>query len=194
MLNSVYISDKSFEELISLFFFDVLNDDDYYDVVAYNLALNYQEQLQSMLHLLSFNRLRGAICGLGLAGKELNYKPNIKTYLDHENPLIVAATIDALRRTDGGLWDHISILSDHESPYVRGAVLRYCKATLRQESTGILLLALKDSHPVVRENALDELEGIADETMVSCVSELLNDPDSSVRTAAENLIYSINPN
>jgi HEAT repeat protein len=69
--------------------------------------------------------------------------------------------------------------------------LRYRKTIFGAESVPYLLAALEDDDPIVRENALDELEGIADQSMVHSISTLLKDTEASVRQAAKTLLMSI---
>lgn len=191
MLDSINLTGKTFEDLMALFFCDVNNDDDYYDVISYRLACEHQEQLEGMLHLLTGCRLRGAICGLGLAAGEIGQSRVLEHYLSHSDPIVVSAAIDALRRTGATKWNQISPFLQHESPYVRGAVLRYCKAALGAGAISYLQTALNDPDPIVKENALDELEGIADSSMASLIKNLLTDSSPSVRQAAETLLMAI---
>jgi len=192
MSYTLYIEDKTFEELLALFMVSVRDDDDYYDVIAFHLASEYRKQLECMLPLLSNTRLRGAICGLGLAGPSGEESTRlIETYLSHSDPLIVSEAIDTLRRYGGTSSAHVEALRDHSSPYVRGAVLRFFRSALGAAAAPQLLAALEDPHPIVRENALDELEEIADSSMVSRIQDLLNDESSNVRQAAATLLESL---
>jgi len=175
---------------MSLFFCEVVDDDDYYDVIAYHLAKNHRPQLEGMLHLLSPKRLRAAIFGIGLL-RSTGSDEVLRTYLDHSDPLVVSAALDALRGTGTVEWEHVSRFLTDTSPFVRGAALRLAKARLGTNALPLLLAALKDSAAIVKQNALDELDGIADKSHLAPISLLLQDPSAHVRQAAKTLIEAI---
>ena len=118
MLETVYVAHKTFEELMTLFLCDINDDDDYYDVIAYRLASRYRCQLESMLHLLSPKRLRAGISGIGMVGSR-DSDGVIQPYLMHDDPMVVSASLDALRLTGGCGWEHVSSLMSHQSHFVR---------------------------------------------------------------------------
>jgi len=182
---------KSYTELLSLFLCDISEDDDYYDVIACNIAINFPGRLEMLLDDLSGQRLRGAICGLGLA-EIRGSADRIKTYLTHGDERIVNVAIVALSRVGvPGDWSLIKPSLNHSSPYVRGAALRFARAMLGLGAKPILVDALKDKSGAVRWIALDELDGLATNELAGVVEQLLSDPDSEVRDAAESLLASI---
>lgn len=193
MYDTINIAGKTFEELMALFFCEVKNDDDYYDVIACNLAQQYRSQLENLLHVLTGTRLRAAICGLGIASIESDKIDNLLApFLNHSDDLVISAAIDALRRAGKSNWSLIEPLLRHQSPYVRGAALRYCKAKLGAGAASWLLEGFKDPDPIVRENALDEIEDIVDKSMMSIIETMLVDSSASVREAARTLLSNIN--
>ena len=185
----VNLAGMSFADLLTLFLCNIENDDDFYDVVACNMAKSNREYFEAFLPELSGDRLRAAICGFGLSGITIK---NIENYLDYSDEKVISAAIDAMRRTNKKrYWSKIEPLLNHESPYVRGAVLRYTRQTLKKESLQLLLDALKDPDEIVRTNALDELEGIATPNLRLKIMPFLEDESPSVRAAALSLLNSL---
>lgn len=92
---SLKVSDKSFDELMALFFCEMSCDDDFYDIVAAQLAAGYRQQLEIMLDSLSVKRLRAGICGLGIVSS-IESESAIKRFIGHDEPFVVAAAIDGL--------------------------------------------------------------------------------------------------
>ncbi len=186
----INIIGKSFDELMGLFFCEVLDDDDFYDVVAAELARDYRHALETMLGSLSNKRLRAGICGLGMASS-IESEPTIKNFLHHDEALVVAAAIDGLRRIGSAEWPIISSQLHHPSPYVRGAALRYAKEALGKDALPLLLASLDDADPIVRENAIDELDGLISADDAYLITPYLDDPAAHVREAAQTLLESI---
>jgi hypothetical protein len=192
MLDTIYISGMSFEELLALFLCDVADDDDFYDVLAYNLAKSHRQQVEGMLQSLSSKRLRAAICGLGLAAPYDNGSGAVVSrYITHSNALVVAAAIDALQRIGSVEWAEVKPALQHPSAYVRGAALRFARSKLGAESVPVLIEGLRDSDVIVRQNALDELDGVATSQEIPHIALCLNDPSAEVRQAAQTLLESI---
>lgn len=189
MFDAINISGKSFEELLALFLCEVADDDDFYDVLAYNLAKEHRQQIVGMLQSLSSKRLRAAICGLGLAAtSDDGADAVISRYLGHSDALVVAAAIDALRRTGSVNWSTVAPALKHPSAYVRGAALRFAKAKLGVASVPTLVDNLRDDEAIVRQNALDELTGVATSHEIPHIVLCLNDPSAEVRQAAQTLL------
>ncbi|WP_185822522.1 HEAT repeat domain-containing protein [Xanthomonas sp. GW] len=186
----INIVGKSFDELMGLFFCEVLDDDDFYDVVAAELAKDYRHALETILGSLSNKRLRAGICGLGMTSS-IESEAAIKNFLHHDEALVVAAAIDGLRRIGSAEWPIISSQLHHPSPYVRGAALRYAKEALDKEARPLLLTALDDEDPIVRENAIDELDGLISADEACLITPYLNDPAAHVRQAAQTLLDSL---
>ncbi|MDR6673842.1 HEAT repeat domain-containing protein [Xanthomonas sp. 1678] len=175
---------------MGLFFCEVLDDDDFYDVVAAELAKDHRHALEAMLGSLSNKRLRAAICGLGMASSSES-ESAIKNFLHHDEALVVAAAIDGLRRVGSAEWPIISSQRHHASPYVRGAALRYAKEALGKDALPLLLTGLDDEDPIVRENAIDELDGLISADDAYLITPYLDDPAAHVRQAAQTLLDSV---
>lgn len=189
MISVINLAGKSFDELMGLFFCEVIEDDDFYDVIAGELARDHRCALEVMLPCLSNKRLRAGICGLGMVSS-IESQSTIKQFLNHEDDLIVAAAIDALRRISPVEWPVISLQSRHASPYVRGAALRYAKAALGKEALPILMSFLHDKDSIVREGAIDEMDGIISVDEAHLIEPYLDDSDANVRLAAKALLDS----
>jgi len=79
--------------------------------------------------------------------------------LADRRPMVVAEAVDTLttlgcRRTK----ESISSLLRHPSPYVRGSALRHFARRHPKEAVPLLERALHSKEPVVRQNAVDELD------------------------------------
>ena len=132
-----------------------------------------------MLNNLSGQRLRGAICGLGMAGIGLH---RILAYVASGDERVACAAIDALRRVGTeDEWRVIFPLLKHESASVRSAAIRFARAVLGDRAKEFLSNALTDPAPLVRENALDELDGLVTNDLRPIITSLLQDESPSVR-------------
>ena len=192
MLDTINIFGKTFEELWGLFLCEVADDDDFYDVLAYNLAKANRQRFEGELQSLSGKRLRAAICGLGMAASPDNGTSDLVfRYVGDSDPFVAAAAIDALQRIGSVDWPKIEPTLGHPSAYVRGAALRFARARLGACSLPILVEHLRDDDPIVRQNALDELDGIATPHEVPLVAFYLEDPSAEVRQAARTLLDSV---
>lgn len=194
MVDKINLAGKTFEELWALFLCEVADDDDFYDVLAHNLAKEDRHRFEGVIQSLSDKRLRAAIVGLGtVASPDNGISDLVIRYVGHSDPLVVAAAIDALRHAGSVDWPKIEATLRHPSAYVRGAALRFARARLGARSLPMLVEHLRDSDPIVRQNALDELEGIATPQEAHLVASCLNDPSSDVRQAARTLLASLTP-
>lgn len=106
-------------------------------------------------------RWRAALLGLTLPPRlpDPALRDLLLDALDDRHPAIVAEAID-------GLWnqgcddarERVLPLRDHPAPHVRAAILRYMSHLHPDDARPLLLAALRDPDPLVRENALDELD------------------------------------
>jgi len=145
-------------------------------------------------------KLRAVIHGLTLkAGSEGLYPLTaqqhrflfitLKDMLDKGHPLVIAEAVDGLARLDvNNVTDLVNTLASHESPYVRGSVLRYLRRTLGKESLPYLIGALKDKDYIVRENAVDEIDELNAGEALPLITEMLKDPHPDVRAAAKTAV------
>lgn len=189
-MNALNLSGKNFEELLSLFFCEIA-DDDYYDVVACQLIKDYAEPVQGLIWHLSKKRLRAIIFGLGCSGDK-KWRDVVLKFVDLEEGLVAAEALDALRNLDFFSYDLVLTHLHHASPYVRSSALRFAKKGLANQALAFLVDGLSDDDAIVRQSALDELEGVATIHELHRVIPLLTDPDSGVRDAARWLIDRIN--
>ncbi|MGI9289412.1 MAG: HEAT repeat domain-containing protein [Pseudomonadales bacterium] len=191
-METVYIADKSLTELESLFLCDV-EDDDYYDVIAFNISQLDPRYLLNHIHEYNGSRLRAAIFGMGLGQNSGQLNELLKSYLGNNNELVVAEAIDALRNLKNiYMWDEVKKLASHESSYVRGAVLRYVSHTLpNDEAYPILVAGLNDPHFIVRENSIDELARLGSGAACQHIHPLVNDRHPDVRQAAKSAIEAL---
>jgi hypothetical protein len=189
MMESIFVADKSLQELECLYSCSV-NDDDYYMILAYNIALKSPKWLRDRIHLYEDGRLRGALFGLGMSNdSDSNIDGILESYLGSANDLAIAEAIDALaRRKVGRSISTVTLLSKHASPYVRGAVLRYLRSLQGKSSVRALIAALSDSHSVVRQSAIDELAESGEVESVEYLQPLPKDSNEDVRAAARSAI------
>lgn len=190
MKSTLHLAGMHFEELLTLFLCEVSGDDDYYDVLAEILAKADRQLMTLLLDHLSEKRLRAAVFGLGSVESG---GAGIADLLKHNNHLIVTEAIDTLRRQGCFLEHVVTDLSKHPSPYVRGAVMRYVKAERGKEALPFLLDGLNDQDPIVKQNALDELDGIATPSELIQICLMLKDENAGVREAAQWLMDNIPP-
>lgn len=194
-MQSIFIAAMSLEELGQLFACDIEGDDDFYDVLAYNIVQLDPDYLLDRLPDLKGPRLRGAVFGLGCSpspGQRL--RSALLELLDLDELLVVAEAIDALK-TAGylDLWGRVSALRTSRSEHVRGALLRYARRALSPPSALDVLIeaAEQDSSPIVLQNALDELGELGAQEAVRVVQGFLDHDDEAVRESAAQALRQI---
>ncbi len=190
-MDTIYVGDKSIAELEQLWNCQV-EDDDFYDVISHNIFLADNTYIPARIGEYTDRRLRGAIFGLGgCITSIINREEILVSFLDHPNPLIVSEAIDALRKSSAlSYWSIIGLKQNHKSEYIRGATLRYARCLLEPvESATILIKALSDISPVVRQNAIDELSELKDRRAIVMIMPYLSDPNPEVVQAAK---YALN--
>jgi hypothetical protein len=187
----IYLCDKSFDELMAIFFVDVVGDSDFYFSTAAAIAEKYTNALEGMLPYLSDKRLRAGIFGLSVSPDNDNRLAKVfLSYVVHRDPLVVSEAIDALAGVTDILWESVEPLYKHDSPYVRGAVLRYAKSKSVENLRNMLIDSLSDPSGIVRMNGVDELEGMVDESIHQMLLKLKDDPCQGVREAVQSLLDS----
>ena len=115
-----------------------------------------------------------------------------KTFLGDNRPLIVADAIDALRHL--GCRDAIKVVSpllNHASPYVVGSVLRFFACHAPKKAVPLLEKALKSEEPIIRQNAIDELDHMNYRPALPKIRQLRRDPDKYVRQAARTAVANL---
>jgi HEAT repeat protein len=123
------------------------------------------------------DRKRKAICTLA------------RTLLGNRQALVVAEAIDTLNHL-GCLEAFADVfqLLEHPSPYVVGSVLRYLARHDPTTAVPLLVKALESGAPVVRQNAVDELDELDYLPALSKIRRLLDDKDEDVRHAARTAV------
>jgi len=145
------------------------------------------------LDLLSQARMRAILFALSQvksSRKKTEITTLLKSYLEDSRPSIVAEAIDGLRHQKARKYKiHVLSLLNHVSPFVRGSVLRFVATLYPEQSLPILLRSLDDSDAIVRENAVDELGDLGDESAISPLKVLFeNEKDQNVREAIETAL------
>ncbi|MBD2185882.1 HEAT repeat domain-containing protein [Planktothrix sp. FACHB-1355] len=111
------------------------------------------------------------------------------SYLENEQPMIVAEAIDSLCRIEEkDAVDRVLTLFKHPSPYVRGSVLRYITRLYPDKALPLLIEAFKDQDFIVRENAADEVGELGAVEAIPYLRRILEDVNPDVRQAAQTAI------
>jgi HEAT repeat protein len=106
--------------------------------------------------------------------------------LEDHRPKIISLSIDALSCIqNSSAFERILPFKSHENPYVRGSVLRYLSKLYPDTAYPLLIESLQDSHYIVRENAIDELDEMCDIKATPYIKALMNDAHPHVRQAAK---------
>jgi len=145
------------------------------------------------LDLLSQARVRAILFALSQvksSRKKTEITTLLESYLEDSRPSIVAEAIDGLRHQKARKYKiHVLSLLNHVSPFVRSSVLRFVATLYPEQSLPILLRSLDDSDAIVRENAVDELGDLGDESAISPLKVLFeNENDRNVREAIKTAL------
>jgi hypothetical protein len=193
-MQSLFVADKKLGELEALFACEISDDDDFYDVLAYNLTRLEPRYFLDKLGSYQGSHLRGAVFGLGHSTDRGNeQKGALAALLYHPDPLIIGEAIDALRRSEHlDLWQQVGALIGHAAAPVRGAAARFArKALLPEEAFLVLTGLLGDADPLVRQNAIDELADLGNRRAIDAIRSFLQDPEEDVRLAAASAINTL---
>lgn len=193
-MQTLFVADKKLGELEALFGCEVSDDDDFYDVLAFNLTRLEPRYFLGKLATYSGPRLRGAIFGLGRStDRGPEQRAALAALLNHADPLIVGEAIDALRHSEHlDLWPEVGTFIGHEAAPLRGAVARFARrALLPDEALLVLTGLLTDSDALVRQNAIDELADLGNRRAIDAIRRFLKDPDEDVRLAAASAINTL---
>lgn len=192
MLNESEI--LALNERIVLFTQSVSEDDDFYMNLASDIAATSAKgNLFLIENLITFDGIRARAAIFALIENYDNKKALRKFLLkliDDPRELVVSEVIDSLSVAgNSNDWSIIDKLVFHESPYVRGARLRFAAKKLDRElAFQILINALNDAHFIVIENAIDELEDIGLRKAIPFITKFLGYKHKHVRQAAESAI------
>jgi HEAT repeat protein len=193
-MNTVYIEGMTIDELASLFDCDIKNDDDFYDVVAYNIVKKSPNYFFETKHNYNNTQIRASIFGVGfIEDKNTQLFKYLESYLNSDDPFILSEVVDTyINIGEKSKWNIVKNLLNHESPYVRGAALRYCRFCLpNRDAFKVLIHYLKDSSYIVRENAVDELAELKDKSAIEHILPLCDDEHKDVQAAAKEAIENL---
>jgi HEAT repeat protein len=102
---------------------------------------------------------------------------------------VVAYAIDGLAPLGMvGEPARVSNMRQDARPLVRAAILRYEGQVRGREAVPQLIQGLDDSDPIVRQEAIDQLDELEVTQAVANVRELAADPDPRVQQAAETFM------
>jgi HEAT repeat protein len=143
-------------------------------------------------------RLRAILVGLPFARQKLSARlraeicKQARNLLGDGRPLIVAEAVDALWLLDcpGAKADVLRLLH-HSSPYVAGSVLRFLARLFPEQAVPILEQALEAADPIVRQNAIDELDDLHHVPALPKIKRLVKDTNADVRQAARTAVSNL---
>ncbi len=178
----------SFYDLKALFECSVC-DHEFFDVIGQEIAFKNPRYLLEGLDRFLGARKRGAIFGLSfLSGADAEEAiDKLLLILNGDaTDSILAATIDALGDLSGkSVFNEVMQHRNHESPYVRGAVLRLVYGSQVERAEEILADYMQDPHPIVRQGVADGLEELATPRAIELLEFIAkSDQDEVVRQVA----------
>jgi hypothetical protein len=113
-------------------------------------------------------------------------------YLNDARPMIIAQAVDLLSlRGCTAAHDGVLKLCHHSSPFVVGSVLRYMSRLFPEEALPLLEEALASHEPIVRQNAIDELDDLNYVKALPAIKRLTKDNDRDVRQAARTAVKNL---
>jgi hypothetical protein len=142
-------------------------------------------------------RLRSALLGLSFSERlspqrRAEVCGAVRPLLSDSRPLIVAEAVDTLSHLGcRDVLEGVRALLPHLSPYVVGSVLRFLARHAPEKAVPILQEALQSREPIVRQNAVDELDDLGHVPSLPKMRKLLEDPDKDVRQAASTAVENL---
>lgn len=193
-LSDLYIEDKSFHELLSLFNVEILDDSEYYVVIAFNLLKYYTSQIIQQFDDLNKIQKIAIVSALGLFDDE-DIDFNRETFLldllncnDHD---IIFYAILSLVKVGMDYSEKIEKYLSSDNVMLKNASIQYFsnkKGLLFKEK---LRKFLSDDNAFIREIALDELDDLNDKDLIQDALFCLNDSSENVRNLAQYIIDKI---
>jgi hypothetical protein len=119
-------------------------------------------------------------------------KEILMEFLGGKNPIVIAEAIDGLNAlgfTD--ILPNVIPFLNHHSPYVVGSVLRYLSRHYPEKARPILLESLRSTEPIVRQNAVDEIDHLGWVEAIPQLQSLVDDPDNDVRQAVQTALTNL---
>jgi HEAT repeat protein len=162
----------------------------YYDEIAVRIAQAGPAGFAFLVRELAYAQAeRRAAVLFGLSWDENGATPAppdvFLDHLGHPHHTVVMQAIDSLWSIGArDARERVLELREHQSPYVRGAVLGYMAHLFPDEARPLLRRALGEADPIVRHCALDDLDNLGDLESLPFIRPLVDDPDQNVREAA----------
>jgi len=140
-------------------------------------------------------RLRAILLAMVFVAKKLSAHKRASVcelaqrLLSDKRPMVVAEAVDTLWHLGcREATKSVSKLLDHRSPFVVGSALRFFARCAPDKAVPLLEKALKSAMPIVRQNAIDELDEMNYKPALAKIKRLLEDPDQDVRQAASTAV------
>lgn len=190
-LSNLYIEDKSFRELLALFNVEILDDSEYYVVIAFNLLKYYTSQIIEQFYDLNKIQKIAIVSALGLFDDEdidFNREDFLLNLLNGDDNDIVFYTILSLVKIDIDYSEKIEKYLSSDNIMLKNASIQYFankKGLLFKEQ---LKKFLSDDNAFIREIALDELDDLNDDDLIQDALFCLNDEDEHVKKIAKYII------
>lgn len=190
-LSNLYIEDKSFRELLALFNVEILDDSEYYVVIAFNLLKYYTSQIIQQFDDLNKIQKIAIVSALGLFDDEdidFNRENFLLNLLNGDDNDIVFYTILSLVKVDIDYSEKIEKYLSSDNIMLKNASIQYFankKGLLFKEK---LKKFLSDDNAFIREIALDELDDLNDDDLIQDALFCLNDEDEHVKKLAKYII------
>lgn len=190
-LSNLYIEDKSFRELLALFNVEILDDSEYYVVIAFNLLKYYTSQIIEQFDDLNKIQKIAIVSALGLFDDEdidFNREDFLLNLLNGDDNDIVFYTILSLVKVDIDYSEKIEKYLSSDNIMLKNASIQYFankKGLLFKEK---LKKFLSDDNAFIREIALDELDDLNDDDLIQDALFCLNDEDEHVKKLAKYII------
>jgi HEAT repeat protein len=141
------------------------------------------------------SRLRAILLALSMVAKKLSalQRANLvevaQRLLDDKRALVVTEAVDTLSHLGcREATKSVTPLLQHPSPYVVGSALRFFSRCAPDQAVPLLEKALKADEPIVRQNAVDELDEMNYKPALAKIRRLLQDRDPDVRQAARTAV------
>jgi HEAT repeat protein len=140
-------------------------------------------------------KVRAALIALPFAERTLSAHKRTRIYqlvkelLHDQRAMIVAEAVDTLSHLGcTAAEEEVHALVQHDSPYVVGSALRFLARHLGAKAAPLLVQALRSAEPIVRQNAVDELDEMNYVRALPEIKQLLQDSDADVRQAARTAV------
>lgn len=184
----------SLSEATSAFLKSQCENDDFYMVIATKITTAFPHGGEYLLqHIDRFDEIRARAAIFALSHHYVNSSTLVEKLLKltrDNRYMVISEAIDGLAEIGAkNEWPKIKDFLSHESPYVRGATLRFASKQLSQQvSFKILINALEDHHFIVIENAIDELSDLGMKEALPFIEKFTNYSNEDIREAARDAV------